>query len=236
MPAVSAVTPVAAAVSIPVPIPIPVSVPITSNRPIPRSASVAIIATFPEAVAVAVSIPITVPVSIPVATPITVLLLFALPVSLLLPFPFLCSFLLAPFPSFLSFLLPPFVFLPFLFPPFFPCGPLRFPPLLVLLSPDLALELPLLLLNTLEFRPNALSLGPAGGGFSGVFQICLSTANTFLLGALVANFCAAQFADVSLDGVAVDQGADDFLCLLIHASAIQRAIDEGRGFTALEGQ
>ena len=143
------------------------------------------------------------------------------------------SLLLAPFPALP---LPPLVLLPLLPPPLFPSSPLGLPPLHLLSRPDLALELPLLLLDCSELRPHALPLGPSGGGLGSVFLVRLGAADALLLGCLVANLGAAQLADVRLDGAGVNQRADDLLCLLVHAAAVQRAIDQRCGFSALEGQ
>jgi hypothetical protein len=41
---------------------------------------------------------------------------------------------------------------------------------------------------------------------------------------------------VSLDGAAVDQGADDLFRFLVDAAAVECAIDKGGSFPALEGQ
>jgi hypothetical protein len=178
---------------------------------------------IPVAVTVSVSIAASVPVSAGLA--LSVPFLFAL--SLLLPL------LLAPFAAlFLS----PFILLALLLPPLFPSSPLGLPSLRVLPRFDLALELSLLFLDRPELCPDSLSLAPAGGRLGGVFLVRLGTANPFFFGGLVANFGATQLADVSLDGAAVDQGADDLFRFLVDAAAVECAIDKGGSFPALEGQ
>lgn len=41
-------------------------------------------------------------------------------------------------------------------------------------------------------------------------------------------------ADVSFNGAAVDQSADDFLCFLIDTAAVEGAVNKGCSLTALE--
>jgi hypothetical protein len=93
-----------------------------------------------------------------------------------------------------------------------------------------------LFLNCLKLCPNALPLKPAGGGLGSVFHVGLCTVAALLLGSLVANLGAAQFADVSLDGAAVNQRADDLLGFLVDAAAVECAINKSCSFPTLERQ
>jgi hypothetical protein len=213
-----------------VPVPISVPAPVSVLGSIPGSSPVAVVATLfakPIPIPVAVTVSVSIAASVPVSAALALSVPFLFALSLLLPL------LLAPFAAlFLS----PFILLALLLPPLFPSSPLDLASLRLLPGFDLALELSLHFLDRPELGPNPLSLGPAGGRLGGVFLVRLGTANPFFFGGLVANLGAAQLANVSLDGAAVDEGADDLFCFLVDAAAVECAIDKGGSFPALEGQ
>lgn len=131
-------------------------------------------------------------------------------------------------------LLSPLVFFTLLFPPLFSGSPLGLPSLGLFSRLDLALELSLLLFDRPQFSTNTLPLSPACGSLCGVLLIRFRTADSFFLGCLVADLDTAQLADVSFNGAAVDQSADDFLCFLIDTTAVEGAVNKGCSLTALQ--
>ncbi len=133
-------------------------------------------------------------------------------------------------------LLPPLILLPLLLPALFPGCPLSLPPLRLFPRLDLALELPLLLLDGSELSADPVPLRAAGGRLGGVFLVRLGAAHALFLGSLVADFGTAQLADMGLYGAGVDQGADNLLRFLVDAAAVECAINKGCRFPALQGQ
>lgn len=224
---------------LPLPLPAPVSVSVSASRAVSRAAAVTVVAALAKSIAVVFTVAVTISVTIPVyiaasvSIPLPLPLLFALPLSLLLPFLLLLPLLLAPFPTLLF---SPLVFFPLLPSALLARGPLRLTSLHLLFFLDFAFELSLLLLDRLQLGADPLPLGAAGSGVSSVLLISLGAADALLLGCLVANLGAPQLPDVGLDGSAVNQCADDLLCFLVDAAAVQRAVDKSGSFPALQRQ
>ena len=181
-----------------------------------------------------VAIPISTSVTITVSTTITFTSPFTLPFSSSLTASFPLAFAL--FTSFLSLLFSTLVLLPLLLFPCFPGCFLFFPFLHLFLLPNLALEPSFLLLDLAQFFANALPFRAASCSFGSVLLVRLRTAESLLLGCLLANLGTTQLAKARLDGVAVNQFLNDVPSFLIDIAAVDGAINKGGGFTAIDSQ
>jgi hypothetical protein len=117
-----------------------------------------------------------------------------------------------------------------------PSGLLLFSFLLILFFSDLALKFACLLLDHPQLLPDSFALSSTSGRLSSVLLVRLGTANPFFFCRLVTDLNSPQVADVLLDGARVNQGSDDFLDFLVHATAIQSAINKGGSLAAFYRQ
>jgi len=82
--------------------------------------------------------------------------------------------------------------------------------------------------------PNTFPLRASGGSVGRVLFVSLRASHLLLGGGFLANFCASQFANVRLDCAGIDQTFDDRLRTLIHAAAVEGAVDKRRGLATIQ--
>lgn len=67
-------------------------------------------------------------------------------------------------------------------------------------------------------------------------MVRFGASNSFLFGCLLANFRSSGFTNVCLNRGIVDQLSDDIFCFVIDSGSLESAINQGSGFSSIEGK
>lgn len=171
---------------------------------------------LPASIAVPVSVAIPFSVSVSVPPPFTLAL--ALSLALLLPFPlfFPLFFSLRLSRSSLSFSL-------LLLGALFPLGDFS------ALTGDF-------FFHGLQVGVLLVTLGPSRTNISSVLLVCLCAMDAFFFRRILANFSLSKFADLLFDGADINEAFEECFSLSVDARPVQRSVDQGDSFAAVEGQ
>lgn len=185
---------------------------------------------LPAPVAAPVSISVSVSFTVPITVPITVAVSVSVSVPHSFTFPFALSFaLLLPLPFFLT----------LLFSLRLPCSSLGLALLLFgafLPLGDFSALTGDFFLHGLQVGIFLVTLGPSRTNLGSVLLICLCAVYTFLFCGVLTNFCLSKFADLLFNCADVNETFEEGLGFSVDTSPVQRSVDKGDSFAAVECQ
>lgn len=172
----------------------------------------------PNPLPASLAVPVSVAIPFSVSVPPSFALALALSFALLLPFSFL-------FPLFFSLRLS--------------CGSLGFSLLLLgALFPlgDFSALTGDFFFHGLQVGILLVTLGPPRTDLGGVLLVCLCAMDAFFFRRIFANLGLSKFADLLFDCADVNEAFEECFGLSVDARPVQRSVDQGDSFAAVEGQ